>query len=60
MKTQNKMEKYMNKQDLIHKLDDVYNEIIKFYPNNITSDNDVKDILMSIDELQQKIEWNLK
>lgn len=60
MKTQNKMEKHMNKQDLIHKLDDVYNEIIKFYPNNITSDNDVKDILMSIDELQQKIEWNLK
>jgi len=53
------MEKYMNKQDLIHKLDDVYNEIIKFYPNNISSDNDVKDILMSIDELQQKIEWNL-
>jgi hypothetical protein len=53
------MTKYINKQHLIHKLDDIYNEIIKFYPNNISSDNDVKEILISIDELQQKIEWNL-
>jgi hypothetical protein len=59
-KRNNRTKKCMNKQELIHKLDDIYNEVIKFYPNDTTLEDDVKEILMTIDDLQQKIEWNLK
>lgn len=49
----------MDKQELINKLNDIYNEVIKFYPNDNTLDDDVKEILINIDDLQQKINWNL-
>jgi peptidoglycan hydrolase CwlO-like protein len=49
----------MDKQNLINKLDDIYNEVIKYYPNDTSLEDDVKEILMIIDELQQKIHWNL-